>query len=396
MKILMVASYLPYPLYSGGEIRLYNLIKNLSERNEIVLICEKRDYHTREDIEGVEKICKKVITVTRKKQWSIKNILKTGFSTNPFLVTGHTSEEMRQAIRDELVRENFDLIHVETFYVYQNLPKVSIPVVLTEHNVEYLVYKKYADLANPILKPLLYIDVAKLKIKEEEVWRRVDKLVAVSNLERKIMKLKDIEVVPNGVDTQNFKFRNFQDSEKEKRILYIGNYKWMQNKDAVEFILNEIWPAVLEKLQASNRKINLKLWIVGKNMPRSFKNLIHDKNVILDENNKDGTYEIFNKSDILLAPFRIAGGTSYKILEAMATGVAVVTTHLGTEGLEAKPNVQVLVSEEAEGLVNQVFDLLTDPSLYKRLTLNARKFVQENYDWKEITKKLEEVYMSAF
>jgi len=396
MKILMVSSYLPFPLFSGGEIRLYNLIKNLSESNEITLICEKRNHQTQEDIEEVKKICKKVITVPRKKQWSIKNILKTGFSTDAFLLTGHKSIEMRQAIKDELVRESYDLIHIETFYVFQNLPKVSLPVVLTEHNVEYLVYKKYAELANPIIRPLLYIDIAKLKRKEEEAWKKVTKLVAVSNLEKKIMKRTDITVVPNGVDTQNFKFKNFQDELKEKRILYIGNYKWIQNTDAVEFILKEIWPGVLARLEQMNKKVNVKLWIVGKNMPRSFKSLVHDKNVILDENNKEEAWQIFNKSDVLLAPFRIAGGTSYKILEAMSSGVGVVTTNLGTLGLEAKANVHLLSSENSFDLSNQVCDLLTDHSLYRRLTLNARKFVEDNYDWTRISKKLEEVYMSCF
>ena len=396
MKILMVSSYLPFPLFSGGEIRLYNLIENLSEGNEITLICEKRNHQTQEDIEEVKKICKKVITVPRKKQWSIKNILKTGFSTDAFLLTGHKSIEMRQAIKDELVRESYDLIHIETFYVFQNLPKVSLPVVLTEHNVEYLVYKKYAELANPIIRPLLYIDIAKLKRKEEEAWKKVTKLVAVSNLEKKIMKRTDITVVPNGVDTQNFKFKNFQDELKEKRILYIGNYKWIQNTDAVEFILKEIWPGVLARLEQMNKKVNVKLWIVGKNMPRSFKSLVHDKNVILDENNKEEAWQIFNKSDVLLAPFRIAGGTSYKILEAMSSGVGVVTTNLGTLGLEAKANVHLLSSENSFDLSNQVCDLLTDHSLYRRLTLNARKFVEDNYDWTRISKKLEEVYMSCF
>ena len=93
--------------------------------HEITLICEKRDYQTAQDIEEVEKFCKKVVTIQRKKQWSLINILKTGFSMNPFLIVGHTSEEMKQCIKDELVREKYDLIHVETFYVYQNLPKVQ-------------------------------------------------------------------------------------------------------------------------------------------------------------------------------------------------------------------------------------------------------------------------------
>jgi glycosyltransferase involved in cell wall biosynthesis len=388
MKILMISSYLPFPLRSGGEIRLYNLIKNISEEHDITLICEKRDYQTEDDISEVKKICKKVITVSRKKQWSTRNIIKAGFSADPFLIVGHTSDEFKLAIRDELVRESYDLIHVETFYVYQNLPKVSIPVVLVEHNVEYLVYQRYTNLASPILKPLLLYDVLKLKRKEKEAWKRVDKLIAVSNVEKKLMKRADIDVVPNGVDTQNFSFRNFQEIPNEKRILYIGDFKWLQNKDALEYILKQIWPKI-------SSRINAKLWIVGRNIPESIKGLAQDNNIILDENNKEETPQIFSKSYLLLAPFRVAGGTSYKILEAMSSGVAIVTTHLGIEGLEAKNNVHLLSSETSLDLSNQVIELLTDHSLYKRLTLNARKFVEEKYDWKIISKKLEEVYMSA-
>lgn len=395
MKILVVSSYLPFPLYSGGHIRLYNLIKNLSEQNEITLVCEKRDYQTEEDIKEVEKICKKVITVTRKKQWSANNILKTGLSKNPFLIVGHSSEEMKQAIKDELVREKFDLVHVETFYVYQNLPKVAIPVVLVEHNVEYLVYQRYADKASSLVKPLLYLDVLKLKRIEQAIWKKVDRLVAVSSTERRLMKRADVDLIPNGVDTESFKFKSAQDIPHEKRILFIGDFKWIQNRDALEFILKKIWPNLLLKLDDLGKKFDLKLWIVGKNIPENFKNSNLYKNVIFDDKNKDETNQIFRKSFILLAPLRVAGGTSYKILEAMASGTAVVTTNLGVEGLEAKDKTHVLVGEEPNQIAKLVCDLLIDHSLYRRLTLNSRKFVVDKYDWKIISKKLNEVYMSC-
>jgi glycosyltransferase involved in cell wall biosynthesis len=394
MKILMVSSYLPFPLRSGGHIRLYNLIKNLSEKNDITLICEKRDFQTDEDIEEVEKICKKVLTVRRKKQWSPSNILKTGISKDPFLVVGHTSDEMKQLIRDELVRENYDLIHVETFYVYQNLPKVSIPVVLVEHNIEYLVYERFAKRSSSFLKPFFYLDVIKLKQKETEAWRKADRLVAVSNIERRYMKRADVDVVPNGVNTEEFKFRNFQEISAEKRILFIGDFKWVQNRDALEFILKEIWPNIIEKVKELDKRVDIKLWVVGKNIPSGFKNYASE-NIIFDEDNKLETPEIFRRSYLLLAPLRVAGGTSYKIIEAMASGTAVVTTNLGIEGLEAKNGVQVIACENQFDLADSVCNLISDNSLYKRLTLNARKFIEEKYDWKIISDKLNEVYKAC-
>ena len=221
MNILLVSSYLPYPLFSGGHIRLYNLIKELSREHKITLICEKRDYQGDAEMRELRKFCKKVITVNRKKQWTIKNILKTGLSLSPFLITGHTSRQMKKEIQRELNESQFDLIHVETSYVMQNLPagKVNIPIVLVEHNVEYLVYKRFADNAPILLRPLLYIDVLKLKYWEEKMWEKATKLVAVSEIEKKVMsKIRnDVVVISNGVDVEKF---NWQKISRDLNSVY--------------------------------------------------------------------------------------------------------------------------------------------------------------------------------
>src|SRR5258708_8457592 len=159
MIFLMFSSYPPYPLLSGGQVRLYNLIKKLPPAHEITLICEKRANQTASDIQEMEKICKKVITVERRKQWEVGNVIKAGLSTQSFLITGHTHPQMRQLIEQELTNTRYDVIHIETFYVMQNVPPVSIPVVLAEHNIEYLVYQRFLERAPVLLRPLLALDL---------------------------------------------------------------------------------------------------------------------------------------------------------------------------------------------------------------------------------------------
>ena len=398
MKILLVSSFLPYPLFSGGHIRLYNIVKGLSKNNEITLVCEKRDYQTKEDIKEVEKFCKKIISFERKTQWSFGNIIKTGFSLSPFLMVGHTIPAMKVELRELLKREYFDLIHVETSYVMQNLPKTQVPIVLVEHNIEYLVYERFVKNAPLPLRPLLYLDVFKLKLCEESMWKRAAKLVAVSEVDKKVMNRikKDVQIVPNGVDITKFKIHSDQIGTKlkidgEKRVLFIGDFKWIQNTDAIEWILKEIWPLISSKFKVQSSK--LMLWVVGRKIPQDIKDL-GDDSVIFDENAPKETELIYQKSNIVLTPIRVGGGTSYKILEGMASGVPVVTTPLGN-AMNAKENSEIVIAKTSEDFVRSIKKLLEDEKFYETISANARKLVEEKYDWRNIVKKLEEVYKSA-
>lgn len=385
MKILVVSSYLPFPLYSGGHIRLYNILKRLNKNHEITLVCERRDYQTQKDISEVEKICRKVISVPRKKQWSFSNILKTGFSAKSFLLTGHDLPEMKSIISKLLASNKFNLIHVETFYVAQNLPQTSLPVVIGEHNIEYEVYRKYADSIQFFLKTLLKIDIAKIKNAEENTWKNARAVVAVSSQDKEIIEEfnKNTFLAPNGVDLRQF---TLNDSRKTKStVLYIGDFKWVQNRDAVRFILEKIWPS----LTAENKK--LKLWVVGKNIPEDLK-VLGGENVFFDENAPDDTSEIFKKADILLAPLRVAGGTSYKILEAMASGVPVVTTKFGASGLNAGNDKELIIADDKEEIIEGVERLLGDKKLFNEVAKNARKLIEDKYDWDKIVLGLEKAY----
>jgi glycosyltransferase involved in cell wall biosynthesis len=390
MNILIVSSFLPYPLHNGGSVRLYNLIKQISQKHQVTLICEKRPNQSDLDIKEVEKICDHVVTVARNRQWSIKNVLKTGFSSSPFLLVGHTSPAMKHAIKQELLQKKYDLIHIETFYVMQNLPTTLLPTVLVEHNIEYFIYERYAKMAQFFLRPLLMIDVEKLKRAEKQAWKKATVVATVSQQDKDVIGQKNTYVVPNGVDTTVFQPKNISSEfkSKEKKILYIGDYGYVQNKDAVSYIIKSIWPLIKQ-----NDGVKKTLWIVGKNMTQSIKDLGKgDEGIIFDDTNIQTAAEIFTEADVLLAPIRIGGGTSYKIIEAMAVGTPVVTTTLGHEGIEANSDKEIIVADTPEAIAAAVVSLLTHEQQYRSLSQNARKAIEKNYDWEQIAKSLEHVY----
>lgn len=388
MKVLMVSSYLPFPLHSGGHVRLYNLIKELSGNHEITLVCEKRPHQTADDIKELEKICKKVITVPRKKQWSIGNIVKSAATAHSFLVTGHTSLDMQKEIMKALSKEMFDVIHVETFYVMQNIPLTPVPVVLVDHNIEYDVYKRFMDRASLPVRPLLAIDIAKIRKEEEKAWSDAAKVVAVSEEDKAVIEKTGVtaSLVPNGVNIELFGFRQKMIS-LDKKILFIGDFKWLQNKDSVTFIIKNIFPLIKQKNPYA------KLWIVAREIPDSIRNLSNDQDILFDtKSSSKPTPEIFQEADVSLVPIRIGGGTSYKILESMSCGTPVVTMPMSASALHANDSENIIVGKNAEELAEKTLELLKDEKVYKEIAENGRKLIEEKYSWKEIAKALEEVY----
>lgn len=396
MNILIVSSYLPYPLHSGGQVRLYNLMKHLAKNHSLTLVCEKRPHQTNEDVAEVKKLCKEIYTVDRKRQWTFPHILETGFSSYPFLMVGHTHHEMKHLISDLLEKNSYDLVHVETFYVRQNLPETKLPIVLAEHNVEYKVYDRYLKTLPPLFYPLvllLKIDIWKMKRWEQNYWQSADRLIAVSDDDKKHMKRKDTIVIPNGVDTDAFTLTDLDKKIKgeKKRILFIGDFKWIANQDAVKQIITTIWPQMKLKIENSKLNIDVSLWIVGRKIPAYIRNLSKDKEIIFDET-VDDTADAFAKADALIAPIRVGGGTKFKILEAMASGVPVVTTEYGAEGLNIKHSEHMLIGDTNEQLADLLIKLFADEKTYKQMAQKARKHIEDNFSWSSIAKKLEEVY----
>ncbi len=386
MKILMVSSYLPYPLHDGGRIRLYNLLKFLKDKHEITLICEKRGNQTQKDIDEVAKVCKKVMVYNRPKAFSLQNIVRSTVSAQSFLKTIHSHKELTRLIKKELTVENFDLIHVETFYVMQNLPKTNLPIVLVEHNIEYKVYQRYANKAPILTRPFLRFDALKIKKEEMAAWRKVSALIAVSSKEQEEMG-EDAYLVPNGVDTKRFSLKKTPKDKKQKTVLFIGDFRWVANRDSAIYIIKNIWPSIVSKYP------EIKLWVVGKNIPDSIRNLVNPT-IVFDENAPERTEEIFQASDVLLSPVRVGGGTNFKILESMSCGIPVVTNKLGNEGLRAKDKSEILICEKPDEFSNAVADLLKDEYMYEKMSRNGRDFVVKNFDWENVSLKLDEIYRS--
>ena len=134
MKVLFVSAVLPYPLYSGGQIRIYNLLKRLGKKHEIHLYSFIRSDKEKEYISELS-FCKTVTTVLRGHAWRPNYLLKTITSSYPFLWNTYHNSDMLSFLSDEIAKGGYDCIHIEPGYVWPSIP--------TEHKIPIVIANQY-------------------------------------------------------------------------------------------------------------------------------------------------------------------------------------------------------------------------------------------------------------
>lgn len=390
MKILMITPYLPYPLVSGGQIRTYNLLKNLSKKHEITLASFIREEDERKYFSELTPYCKKVILFKRRKAWSPINIILAAVTPYPFLVCIYFESKVKKQIARELASNHYDLIHAETFYVMPNIPQTKIPIFLVEQVIEYLVYQKFVESLPPwsfFIKPLLLFDVSKIKWWEKHYWGKAKRLASMSDEDRRFIQehVKNIkvDVVANGVDVAYFAKTRKQKTIKPT-VLFVGQFKWLPNRDATGFLVEDIWPKIKNEIG------NAKLWIVGRNPPSDV--LKYAREDIKVDGAVEDIRTAYGLSDVLLAPIRNGRGTKYKILEAMATKTPIVGTKLAIEGLAIRDGKEAFVAETADELSQKSVQILKNPKVGQSLASAAYDLVKKKYNWQIISDKLDQLY----
>lgn len=394
MKILMVTPYVPYPPSSGGQIRTYNLLKYLSRNNEITLVALYKNDEEKKYESYLKKYCKKIYLCQRPSSpWQFKNIFKTIFSSSPFLVVRNYSDEAKTIINELLSKEKFDVIHAETFYVMPHIPETKVPTVLVEQTIEYKVYKHFVSSLPFYLRFFVYfdIDIIKLKYWERFYWKKANAVVVVSSSDEKLIRNEEpklkTSIIPNCVGDEMIINQLEEKDLKFPTIFFQGNFFWLQNVEAAKFIINKIYPQLIKELPY------VKVVIAGQNA-KKLGNLINKNiNIInIEADNIKKVKELFKKNTLFIAPIFGPGGTRLKILAAMGSGMPVISTVTGIEGLEVSNNQNVVIANDQQEFIVKIKQLLKNKNLYEKIRNNAYKLVKEKYQWSQTAKELESVY----
>lgn len=180
--------------------------------------------------------------------------------------------------------------------------------------------------------------------------------------------------IGNGIDPTEFHPAPVPASVNSPHLLFAGVMDYTPNVDAMLWFYNEVWPSVIAAWPQAT------LTIAGMNPTPAIARLDGVNNVRVT-GFVDDILPYFHKSNIFVAPFRIARGIQNKILQAFACGLPVVSTSMGAEGILCTPGENIEVGDEASEMFSAIQSLLENPEHYKNIRENALKTIDEHYSW---------------
>ena len=391
MKILFLSPTVPFPLTDGGRIRVFNLLKQIAQKNKVTLLALETQSTDADGIAELQQLDIQVHLVPNAQtlpRVSFGTLLKAFFRRQPITVARYDVPVYRQKFRELLANESFDLVHYEMFHTAQFHTETNLRGVLSQQNVDSAIWRRLCnETPNPLYKFTYWTQQLAFQRYERVLSPKFDAVTCTSDIDAVVFQqhctTDAIEIIPNGVDITHY-LPDFT-SEAPAHLIYIGSMDWYPNEDAVGFFADEVLPLIQEKVS------NVTFSIVGGNPSARVRKLAEREGVVVTGRVPE-IKPYFAEATVFVVPLRIGSGTRLKILEALAMGKAIVSTTVGAEGLDLKDGAEIFIADEPTAFADAVTRLLMDSDLRRRMGENGRVRVEQDYDWQRIGEKLHGVY----
>lgn len=403
MKVLWLSHFVPYPPTGGALQRSFHLLRHAASQHEVHLLAlhQPRLLPTSDlpnSIAELSRLCASVrvfhLFAERSAVHRLANVALSVGGTAPFDVVWLRNRQMKLAVDAARQMPHLSLVHADTIglwpYVDRSNPTAA-PIVLGHHNVESeLIARRAAQEGSAWRAALLRNDARKLAALERAAAPNAAVNLVVSQLDatrlQSIVPGAAVEVVENGVDIDYW--QPDANPSASTTLIFAGTLGWYPNRDAVDFLVTKIWPALLET------RADRRLILVGRDPSASARAAAADSRVEVTGFVPD-VRPYMRSAGIYVCPIRVGGGTRLKVLDALAMAKPLVATAIAVEGLDLVDGQHYLRAETVEEFVAQITRLEQSPDLSASLGAAGRRFVVERFSWQVIGKQLDAGYARA-
>ena len=222
------------------------------------------------------------------------------------------------------------------------------------------------------------------------IWKKANALVTPSeglkNRALKFLPSVAIEVIPNGVELDRFGPAETAQKAEILRLLTVGRLSVTKR---VEILIDAI-----EIMHRDGYKVHFKI-VGGGQLQQKLKQIVSEKNLgnIIEFTGRidaEDMPQVYRQNDIFISA-SMQEGMSNAMLEAMASGLPIITTHC--EGVDELIADNGFVVEDAnpEEIAKVVRKIADDWQLYKQMSIAARRQA-EQFTWSRTAEKYITLY----
>lgn len=399
MKILIISPYFPHPrVQHGGGILIYSFLEQISKRHSVTLVSFVDEFESR-GIDDVKKLPIELHVIQRRKGKQrtfaatvililrrVIRLIQSIFLWRPYYVEKYTDRSMAHLIRSLTTGTSFDIVQIEytqmAFYLKYVL---SGKTILREHEVTFRpAYRRFRKESNPFLKPIRFIEFCQWAKFEMRFVKYFDHALTVTTQDSRLLhRFSGIDCItyfPPGIDIPP----EASAERSPHSILFIGSFSHRPNVDAALRLIEKVFPITKRFC------LDASLDIVGADVPREIVAAAAKKTGITIVGYVDDVLPYLQSRSVFAAPIRFGGGIKMKILHAMASGIPVVTTGIGAEGIVGADHTNICLADTDESIAEKICYLFNHKEEALKIGKNGSELMRKNYGWDSLISLYEE------
>ena len=383
-RLLFLLPSLPTTLDSGARIRNLGLLTLLAADHQVDVLLFGEDSSA---LDGMVHTARAIAPPPGRSL--LRRVTDLSRFNLPDMALRLWSPDFAAEVQRCIGQADYDAVQAEGLEMagYLGLVPPGTQRVYDAHNAEFLLQRRLASLA-PSFAGRLYsrLQWRRLERFERQVVATSRMTLAVSEHDaNQLLALAggdaDVRTIRNGIDVASFSYTEPTD-DQPPNVLFVGKLDFRPNAEAMRWFVDDVLPCLN----------GVRLFAVGAAPPAWLVQAgQHDDRVAVTDYVADER-PYLRRCMALVLPITTGGGSRLKALIAMASGLPIVSTRVGMEGLDAEPGSHFLSADTADEFAACIRRLVNDVELRRALARRARALVETRYDWSAIRDDVRAAY----
>lgn len=378
MRILYIAHKTPFPISDGGCFAMMQLVKSLHHEATVDALIFDTHKHpftpaTKAELSNYCSVIYPLKVATEIKPIAAIVALLRNKSYN---LSRFCSTELKSFLEQNQAK--YDAIICDGVYSaaqYSSIDSGNTKLIIRAHNVEHQIWEQQARLEKSLLKRFYLKRLARtLRYEELALLSKADAVWTISEADETVLanQIKTlITTIPISINTPSHEV-----DYTVNQCFHIGSMNWKPNKDAVDYLINELW----------RKHTNLPKLVIGGSFltANSFPDLPEQ---CLLEGEVDDALAFMAKSGILVSPIQSGSGVRVKLLEALSLGVPIITTAVGASGIDVA-TAGIIIAETAEEFTQAIIEITNDEQQKRAIGAKGKAYINSQHQFEAITLKI--------